>query len=192
MKIDLQIRDLKTGETSQKKFESVEAAEAWLRERPRYTDVLGVASHHIDRDVSLALKAAKRPLDDEEKGLEVKLEAVRVEAAKKQAAEQRKKSEAAALKHQQEMATADPNRQMELRWRFDAGMMPSDRADSREISDEVKQAVEAWIAERNTWVEGRGQMVGEASVKVWPNTVPEGAERVVSGTFVPVTAPPKE
>ncbi len=192
MKIDLQIRDLKTGETSQKKFESVAEAEAWLRDRPRFTDVLGVASHNIDRDVSLALKAAKKPLDDEEKGLEVKLEAIRVEAAKQQAAEQRKKSEAAALKHQQEMATADPNRQMDIRWRYDSGMMASDRADSREISDEVKQAVEAWIAERNTWVAGRGQMVGEAALKVWPTTVPEGAERVVSGTFVPVTASSQE
>ena len=191
MKIDLQIRDLKSGNTSQKKFESIEECEKWLRERPKFTDVLGVASHHIDRDVSLQLKAAKRPLDDVEKELDAKQEKVREEAMRRQAEEQRKAQEAAQKKHMEEMANADPNRVMDVRWRFDSGMMVGDRADNRTISDEVRKAVEAWIEERNSWVRGRGQVVGEASVKVWPGPIPEGEgdERVISGTFVPVTAP---
>ena len=45
----------------------------------------------------------------------------------------------------------------------------------------------AWIAERDTWVEGRGQRVAAASVSVWPGPVPGGseAERIPpGGTFV--------
>ncbi len=189
MKIDLQIRHLKTGETSQQKFASREEAEAWLKNRPRFVDVLGVASHHIDRDVSLALRALKRPLDDEEKALGASQDKAREEALRRQAEEQRKATAAAADKHRAAMADADPNREMDIRWRFDSGMSPADGADPRAISDEVRAAVEAWIAERNEWVKGRGQVVGEAGVKVWPAVVPEGAQRIISGTFVPVTAP---
>ena len=50
----------------------------------------------------------------------------------------------------------------------------------------------AWVAERNEWVEGRGQVVGEAKVTVWPGTLPKpGADRVQGGSFIPVTAPAK-
>jgi hypothetical protein len=38
-------------------------------------------------------------------------------------------------------------------------------------------------------VKDRGQIVGEATVKVWPLTVPKDDERVQSGRFVPVSAP---
>ncbi len=45
------------------------------------------------------------------------------------------------------------------------------------------------MAERQEWVKSRGQIVGEATVTVWPAEMPEGTtERVQSGTFVPVTA----
>jgi hypothetical protein len=48
----------------------------------------------------------------------------------------------------------------------------------------------AWVHERTEWVTGRGQIVGEAKVTVYPGPVPPKAERIVVGSFVPVSAPP--
>ena len=73
MKFDLQLRDLKTGKTSQKTFESLEDGLAWLKERPKFNDVMGVASHHMPRETEDQLRKAMRPLDDEEKALDKKL-----------------------------------------------------------------------------------------------------------------------
>jgi len=48
----------------------------------------------------------------------------------------------------------------------------------------------AWISGRNDWVAGRGQIVGEATVKVFPGKLPAGQdERVKEGRFFPCTAP---
>ena len=45
------------------------------------------------------------------------------------------------------------------------------------------------MQERGSWIRGRGQVVGEALVTVWPGQVPSGSERVQSGgQFVPVSA----
>jgi hypothetical protein len=63
--------------------------------------------------------------------------------------------------------------------------------DDREITDVMREAAKAWVAERNEWVEGRGQVVGEAKITIYPADVPKGQDRVVTGSFVPVTAPPK-
>ena len=62
MKFDLQTRDLKTGSTSPKTFESVEEGLTWLKARPKYVDVMGIASHHVPLDISDQLKAAMGPL----------------------------------------------------------------------------------------------------------------------------------
>ena len=70
MKFDLQTRDLKTGSTSPKTFESVEEGLTWLKDRPKYVDVMGIASHHVPLDISDQLKAAMGPLDYEEKALD--------------------------------------------------------------------------------------------------------------------------
>jgi hypothetical protein len=56
----------------------------------------------------------------------------------------------------------------------------------------ARDAVLAWIAERNEWVAARGQTVGECTVKVWPGKMPaKEDERVKEGRFVPVTADEK-
>jgi hypothetical protein len=81
---------------------------------------------------------------------------------------------------------------MELLYRFNRPeLSKTDPVDERPITDEAKDAVMAWVAERMEWVAGRGQTVGEAKVTVYPAALPAGKERVVTGSFVPVTAPKK-
>jgi hypothetical protein len=80
---------------------------------------------------------------------------------------------------------------MELRYRFNrADLENTDALDERALTEDAKRAVLAWVHERSEWVAGRGQIVGEAKVTVYPGPVPAKAERVVSGSFVPVSAPP--
>lgn len=67
------------------------------------------------------------------------------------------------------------------------------RRTRRPTEDELA-AVLAWVRERDEWVEGRGQIVGDAKVTLWPGVVPaaDKGERVKRGTFTPVTAPLKK
>jgi len=55
--------------------------------------------------------------------------------------------------------------------------------DPREIPPVVRDAVLAWVAERNTWVHARRARVARATVTVWPAAVPGGdeAERCQAG-----------
>jgi hypothetical protein len=141
--------------------------------------------------VNAKLRAALKPLDDEEGALERRLRDEQ-EAQARKLAEQRQAAEsAAAEEHRRSVAYADPNRPMQIRYRFNAGLSVADATDSRAIPDEARQAVMAWVEERNEWVRDRGQCVGEAGLQVWPGPIPagSGAERVITGTFIPVTAP---
>ncbi|MCC6875994.1 MAG: hypothetical protein IT378_16925, partial [Sandaracinaceae bacterium] len=71
-------------------------------------------------------------------------------------------------------------------WDCDSGMKLSDPRDERTITAAARKAVEEWIAERNTWIEGRGQFVAECQVSVYPNEGPPGEDRVIrGGTFIP-------
>jgi hypothetical protein len=191
IKLDLKVRDLKTGSTGLATFETVEEALTWLASRPRFVDVLGVASHHVPPEVNTQLRAALRPLDDEERALEQRIEQEQEAQAKTLAAERQAAERAAVAEHRRSVAYADPNRPLQLRYRFNAGLSLADPSDTRAISDEARLAAMAWVEERNEWVRGRDQCVGEASLEVWPGAIPAGSrsERVVSGTFVPVTAP---
>jgi hypothetical protein len=193
MKIDLQLRDLNSGETSRKTFESAEEAKAWLSARPKFTEVLGLAGEGIPTEVNDALKASRRELDDDEKKLVADLDAALITARKK-AAEARQREEAAVVaKHDAEMANLTPEAPMKLRFLHNRGVTVADNADTRQPGEECLAAVKAWIEERNSWVEGRGQIVGDANLQVYPAALPEGVEdRIISGTFIPVTAPAKK
>jgi hypothetical protein len=189
MKLDLRIRDLKTGDTSNKSFDNAAQAKEWLASRPRFMQALGVASHQVPHDVSRELKDAQRPLDDEERALEQSLD----EAADRRIAEENEKRSKQALAERErlkkEMAAADPNRAMDVHYHFRGDIGHADPADERPISDDVRAAVLAWVAERNDWLKDRGQVVGDATLQVWPTAIPAGKEeRVISGTFIPVTA----
>jgi hypothetical protein len=193
MKLDLNIRDLKTGERQQKAFDSEQQALEFLRNRPKYTDVLGVASHHVPPELNKKLREAMRPLDAEEQVLERQLEAAIEQAEQQRAEQQRQRAAQEAAEHRKAMATADPNRPMTIHYRFNRELSLTDAADPRTITDEAREAVTAWVNERNGWVESRGQVVGEANVTVYPGPLPDGVtERVQMGSFVPVTAPKKQ
>lgn len=188
-KITLKLRDLNSGDTSFRELLDEEAAIAFLRERPRFTEVLGVVFEGLTPEQNARLKAAMRPLDDDEQAAEAKLEeaAAKVRAA---AAEQRQKeADAARAAHRESLKNADPNRSMEVRYRFDGSIAPVDPEDTRPLSDAARAAVLAWVAERNEWVASRNQCVGEAKLTVWPAALPKpGADHVQHGSFVPVAA----
>jgi hypothetical protein len=189
MNVDLKVHDLQKGEQGTLTFESVEAAKTWLKARPQFTEVLGVASQ-ITKDVSDELKACMRALDEDEKRRLQELEQAAAEEARQRAEAKRAEAQAEAERHRAEMANADPNRPMEVRYCVDEAMSLVDAADPREITPEAREAVTEWVKERNTWVESRGQVVGIAKVQVWPGPLPEGQEeRVVHGNFVPILAP---
>lgn len=191
-KITLKLENLKSGEASFREFDTEEATLAFLRERPRFTDVLGVVFEGLTPEQNARLKGAMRPLDDEERAAEEALEKKRDQAAELVAAERRKHEEAARSAHREALKSADPNRPMEIRYLHGKGLSLVDQDDPREIPEEARAAVEAWVAERQEWVADRGQIVAEAKVTVWPGKLPKPtSDRVQGGTFIPVTAPAK-
>ncbi len=192
MKIMLKLENMQTGEPSLQEFPDEEATIAWLQERPRFTDVLGVVFEGLTKEQNARLKAAMRPYDDDEKAAEKALVDKRREEADAQREARAKEDAIAQAAHREAQKNLDPNRQMEIRYRYDSGLSIVDRDDPREISEEVRAAVMAWVAERNEWVESRGQIVGEAKVTVLPGDLPKaGMDRIKHGTFVPVTGPQK-
>jgi hypothetical protein len=191
---DLRVRDLHTGVSSLHSCPSEASALAFLGARPRFVEVLGVAVPNLDPEVNGRLRAAMRPLDDDERAAMKKLDDAIDAVAREREEERRKKEQEAAAAHRQAMLTADPNRLMEVHWNYDSGFSLTDAADPRPITDEIKAAVLAWVRERDEWVENRGQIVGDAKVTLWPGPIPpaEKGERVKRGTFIPVTAPAKK
>jgi len=190
VKIDLQLRDLNTGNSTHRAFDTADECEDWLKDRPKFSEVLGMRSQNVPAQVNDRLKAACRPLDAEEATLAKQLDQA-LEAARHAAAEARRKEEAdAAEKHRKEMSNLSPDAPMTLRYLFDKGVATADANDTRTPSETCLAAVREWVEERNSWVEGRGQVVGDANVEVYPGQLPDGVESpIISGTFVPVSAP---
>jgi hypothetical protein len=188
--VKLQVRDLRTGRTHQESFATEALAIAWLQARPRHSEVLGIAMAGIDAALDARLRAACRPLSAAERVLRDQVQAAADAARQQHLAELQQRELAALDQHRQALAEADPDRPLELRYRFDRGLSLSDSADPREISAAARAAVAAWIAERHEWLQSRRQVIGEATLTVWPGPLPAGTtERVVSGSFIPVTAP---
>ena len=187
--IQLRIRNLQSREVGVAAFETEGEALLWLSARPPFVEVMGMAGQvNVPTEVQERLRAAMRPMDGDERLAEREMElAIEKEDLEREKAARAHEVEAQA-RHQETMRTADPERLMEIRWRFDSGMILTDGHDPRSIPDVAREAVLAWIAERNEWVAGRGQTVGECTVKVWPGTMPpKEDERVKEGRFVPVT-----
>jgi hypothetical protein len=191
-KLDLRIRDLNTGETVYAGFESEVDAAMWLRDRPKFTEVLGVTTHGLPEDVYKLLRGAARPLDPEEEALKRKREKAADEAKAKAAEEAKAKSEAEMAAWREAQKVADPNRPMTIRWSPEDGCKLADPDDPREITAEASAAVKAWVEEREEWLRARDQLVDEAEVTVWPGPLPKGESRVAAGgQFWPRGAPPK-
>jgi len=188
--LKLQVRDLRTGRTHQESFASEALAVAWLRARPQHSEVLGIAMAGIDAALDARLKAACRPLDAAERALRDRAQAAADAARQQRLADLRQRELAALEQHHRALAEADPERPLELRYRFDRGLSLVDSADPRPITAAAREAVAAWIAERHEWLQSRRQVIGEATLSVWPGPLPAGTTaRVVSGSFIPVTAP---
>jgi len=191
-KITLKLQKLTDGDTTYQEFDDEAATVAYLRARPRFVDVLGVVFEGLSPEQNTRLKEAKRPLDPDEVAAEERVAAAAEKAAELAHAQREKDALAARAAHREALKNADPNRPMEVRYLYNVGLALTDQEDPRPISDEARAAVQAWVAERNEWVESRGQIVGEAKVTVWPGPLPKpGADRVQGGTFIPVTGPAK-
>jgi hypothetical protein len=192
-KLALRVRDLVSGDRSVLEFDDEALAVVWLRGRPRNVEVLGVANLGLAADVNDRLRAAMRPLDPDERERERELEARLDAEARAKNAEAQKREAAQTALHLAAAANADPDRPMEVHYRYDKDLELTDPADKRAITAEVRDAVLAWVRERDEWVKDRGQVVGDAKVAVWPGKLPTSAdgERVKSGTFIPVTAAAK-
>lgn len=181
-KLQLKVRNLESGETLIAELDSVDDALIWLRERPRFVDVLGVLSEHLSQEQHDALRAAMRPLDDEEKALEQKIQREVEAAIDAQMEKERARAQRELAAHVERMKSADPARPMQVLWSRSEGFRLVDEYDPREVTEAAKEAITAWIAERNTWVEGRGQVVDSATVEVYPAELPPGVdERVRPG-----------
>lgn len=190
--IDLRLRNLETTELLIASFESEVDAALWLRERPRMMEVLGVIAQSSDPALHNALRRALRPLDDDEAEIVQRLDEEAERAYAQRQEEEARRAEEERLAHIEEMRTADPARPMQVRWSLTDGFAPMDPVDAREINADVQSAILAWVRERDTWVADRGQVVGEATLTVWPLAVPPGEERVQrGGRFSPVPAPAK-
>jgi hypothetical protein len=191
--IQLRIRNLQSREVGVAAFQTEPEALAWLKARPPFVEVLGMAGQvNVSAEVQERLRAGMRVLDADERLAEREMGlAIEREDLEREKVARAQEVQAQA-RHQETMRTADPQRLMEIRWRFDSGMILTDAHDTRSIPDAAREAVLAWIAERNEWVAARGQTVGECTMKVWPGTLPSKEdERVKEGRFVPVSAEEK-
>ena len=194
-KLDLRVRDLKTGETLNAMFESEADALTWLADRPPFMEVLGVATHGLPKDLYATLRSAARPLDAAEAAMSAKIEADEEATMRKADDELRRLEQEEAVAHRAAQLTADPDRPMAIEWTVDGDMHITDSADPRTITEAARSAVLAWVRERDEWVRDRGQIVGEASVSVYPGALPAsagGARVLPGGQFFPAVAAPKQ
>ena len=180
---DVKVRNLKTGETMVASMANAEQCCEWLAERPPFLEILGVLSDTSPAE-QVRLKESMRPYDEEELKLKAAYDKKLEAAMAAQYAAELKQIEGD--KSTPADPNADPNRPISVRYEVDEGLSVVD--DERELTDVVRDAVAAWVKERNTWVEAKGQIVGEAHLEVWPGPIPEdeGDERVrAGGQFFP-------
>ncbi|NVB38425.1 hypothetical protein G6O69_11335 [Pseudenhygromyxa sp. WMMC2535] len=193
MTVQLKIRRLKTGETMIAEFTSFADAETWLRERPKFVDVLGSVST-LGEDQDMRLRRAMRPLDEDERELVASQDAA-AQAAVQQALQREQERARKAMEERAEaLSTADPNRPMHIAWDRETGMALGDPADPREIPAVVREAVLAWVAERDTWVHPRNCYVATANLMVWPGPLPKGEDERVQqgGQFTTLSGDPPQ
>jgi len=185
MTIELKVRDIRTGEARVAEFASVDDAEAWLRERPRFTEVLGPPRPGtIAAADEIRLRQSIRPLDAEERLAQAQQDERSAEAIRKALAGEQERMRKELEARREANRSADPDRPMAVSWERGQGIANADPADDRTPTDAVHRAVAAWVAERDTWVHPRGQYLVSAQVVVWPGPLPQGTtedERVQPG-----------
>ena len=188
--IDLRLRNLENGELLLASFDNEVDAGLWLHDRPPMMEVLGVIAQSDDAAIHAALRRAVRDLDDAERAVVERLDAEAERAYAERKADEERRADEERAAYLETMRTADPARPMQVAWSLAGGFAPVDPMDPRDITDDVRAAVLAWVRERDGWVADRGLVVGEATVTVWPLAVPDGESRVHrGGQFVPVSGP---
>jgi hypothetical protein len=181
--VELKIRRMETAEVLVAEFPDLDSALAWLVERPRFVEVLRMVTA-VEPEVEARMRASMRPLDEDERARQLELEA---EAEARRVEERRRRMAEA------QPDADDPDRPMVIRFERARGLFQADDADGREIPAVVREAVLAWIGERDSWVRERGEHVAAASLTVWPGAIPGGneADRIIpGGQFVTGTRPP--
>jgi hypothetical protein len=177
MALQLKIRELRSGKAQIAEFERIEDAVTWLQTRPRFVEVLGPPQRDsISPADEQRLRAAMRPLDDEERAAMGDQDRRDAETLRAVMAKEQARAQAQIESMRAENRDADPNRPMQIAWAREHGCRNADPADPREVTELVRTAVDAWVAERNTWVHRRGQYLVDAQLVVWPGPVPSGDE----------------
>lgn len=182
-KIEMKVRKIKTGETLVATLESFEDTLTWLEQRPEYMEVLGVLSEDLSTEQHQQLKEAMRPYTEEERRAIEAADRAVSEAIAERVRQEAEMAKQRMAEHEKAMENADPNRPMVLRWHHEEGLSLSDNFDTREIPQVVRDAVDAWIAERTSWVHDRGKMIVEATITAYPGPIPSGLEsdRIIPG-----------
>lgn len=177
---EVKVRNLKTGEMMVASMPDAATCVEWLKERPPFIEIVSVLSDCSPAD-SQRMKEAMRPYDSVERELKAKYDAEAAAAAKAAYAKELEALEADQSASKDELAEMDPNRPIAVKYEVDEGLVVVD--DDRELTEVARAACLAWVEERNSWVASKGQLVGEAHLRVWPNEIPDGDEskRVLEG-----------
>ncbi len=186
----IKVRNLQNDETLIATLDSHEDAVTYLETRPQFIEVITVLSSTSVKEKG-ALQSAMRPYDDEERALMAKRSSRMEEFIKQQRTEAEAAMATMDARAREEAEQAGPDRPMRVHWDIEEGYRVDDDFDERPISDDMQSAIQEWVVERNTWVEDRGQYVADATVQIYPNEVPPGKDRILSGgTFTPQHKPP--
>lgn len=181
---EIKVRNLETGEMLVATMPDAESCIEWLKERPKNVEIVSVLSETSPVEQK-RLKDAMRPYDEDE--LELKEEYDRKASAAAAAAygQELETIENAQALSEEELEKLDPNRPLAVKYELDEGLTVVD--DNRELTDAARAACLAWVNVRNGWIEGNGQIVGEAHLEVWPNDCPDGEDKRVleGGRFFP-------
>lgn len=191
MTVGLRIKRIDTQESMIAEFESLEDAKTWVAERPDMVEVLGVVDPKATGEaVFREIRDATRPLDAAE--VAGRHEARETALAQMREADKRE-SAPTGLSGRMQPAAPEPapdpsslpegesGAVMVIRWQKRAPM--ANVADRRPIPAEVREAVDAWIIERNTWLHPKRTHVGRADLRVQPGEMSEAeeAERIDAG-----------
>ncbi|MGH1344286.1 MAG: hypothetical protein ACRBN8_22195 [Nannocystales bacterium] len=191
MTVGLKIKRIDTQESLIAEFESLEDAKTWVAQRPEMVEVLGVVDPKAVGEAAFReLRDATRPLDAEElAGREQARETLLAQMREADERESAPRGLAGRMGQTPPEPPPDPSSLpgapasavMVIRWQQGASM--ANIVDNRPIPSEVREAVEAWVSERNKWLHAKRTHVGRAELRVRPGELSanDAGERVEPG-----------
>lgn len=182
--VTLLLRDMRNGQRMTAEFETLDSCRDWLTARPQFIDVLGPVNEDLSPEGDRLLRTALRPFDAEERELLGQNQAQQQAETTKARAVMSVQLNASRDAERERVAKLGPNDPMTVAWERGGRVVNTEPLDPRPVPPVVVEAMTAWVAERNSWIAGRGQSVSAAHVTVWPGEVPAGQERIfVGGQF---------